>query len=95
MNPEIEKIQNRADKVKQSAMNLNAEINQAKKQKKELDDYFMQNFGTTDLEELEKILQNKVDSNERMKEKVNKEISQLEQEVAETEAKIKEAKQNS
>jgi DNA repair exonuclease SbcCD ATPase subunit len=95
MNPEIEKIQNRADKVKQSAMNLNAEINQAKKQKNELDEYFMKNFQTTDIETLEKMLQETFDNNEKNKKIANDEINELERQVADREAKIREAKKSS
>lgn len=95
MNPEIEKIQNRADKVKQSAMNLNAEINQAKKQKKELDEYFIKNFKTTDIETLEKMLQETFDNNEKNKKIANDEIDGLEKQVADREAKIREAKKGS
>lgn len=95
MNPEIEKIQSRADKVKQSAMNLNADINLAKKQKKELDDYFIKNFGTNDLEKLEQILQDIIDTNEKNKALAIKEINELEQKVSEGEAKIREAKKSS
>ena len=86
---ELEKLTNHYDKAKEQSIRINAEIESAEKKLAQLKEEAIAQYGTDDIEQLAKILDDWEKENAQEIARFNQEVENLKQEVAAKEHQLK------
>lgn len=83
LDDDYKQLQAKAAKLNLAAAKLNADIENAQDRYAQLQKQALDSFGTSDLNEIQKILLNMIEQNKAIYSKTEKEVSILEQEIIE------------